>query len=162
MLTFQSSHMHWKITFGAVHIISYSLPSHEAWVILHQPVGHFVLRRNHFGVASFLVEVPSLPERKFGHVIFYFDFAGSTVVKFDGEGGVTLYDRWHCHVNILGGNLVNLCLWRFQRLLEFFRRDFEITRFSSEGVDGITLRISVAGDVTVDFLFVLAYVFRSF
>lgn len=161
-LTFKCPHMNRQVTLCTIHIISWRLPSHQAWVIVDKPVSHFALRWHHFCMSWFLTIRSSLSERKFSYVVFYLYFTGSTIIKFNGERGMTLYNRGYYSINILCWDLMDLCFWRFWWLLKFFSWNLKVTWLSPEGKHRLFLGISISRNITIQFLFMLRYLFWSF
>lgn len=71
-------------------------------------------------------------------MIFDLNLAGQAVVELDGEGSVTLNDRWgrggrggrcQMHVHVLSGNLTELSPQGFE-LLKVLGGDLKVARFT--------------------------------
>lgn len=92
------------IAFNALAVILRRLTSHQRGVILGQPIGHLALRSYHCGLqraqvppsgssasCSALLGARSVVvRRELWHMVFNGDFPRGSVVKLDGEGGMTL------------------------------------------------------------------------
>lgn len=153
--------MNRQVTLGTVHIVSWRLPPHQAGVILHEPVSHLALRWHHFCVSWLLAVRSSLSEWKFSYVIFYLYFTRGTVVKFNSERGMALYNWSYYGIDILCRDLMDLGFWRFWWLLKFFSWDLKVTRLSPESKHRLFLGISISRNIAIQFFFMLGYLFWS-
>lgn len=92
------------VAFNALAVILCRLTSHQRGVILGQPIGHLALRSYHRGLqraqvppsrssasCSTLLGARSVVvRRELRHMVFNGDFPRRSIVKLDGEGGMTL------------------------------------------------------------------------
>lgn len=96
--------MNRHVAFNALAVILRWLTSHQRGVILGQPIGHLALRSYHRGLqraqvppsgssascSAFLGARSVVVRRELWHMVFNGDFPRGSIVKLDGEGGMTL------------------------------------------------------------------------
>jgi hypothetical protein len=108
LVALQGTGVDGQVALGAVAIIPWASPVQQAWVILHQPIGHLGLSRDHIHRCDLLAGGPALAQGELGDVILDLHLARTAVIKLNGEGGMALY-HWGnpttVHLLILRGHL---------------------------------------------------------